>query len=122
MSPSPCMTWPHTNQRMDTNTERLRAPLRLARHAKRRRSEPMQLDASALEPELEAAVAQSISEVCEVFETAQLCQYHETGVDTTFETCTNLLPDGDGAVRLCTNPKSASSQVCKTCTSKLTRM
>ena len=89
------------------------APLRPARHAKRRRSEPVRLE----EPEPEAAAAQSAREA---LETALRC--HETEIETCLETCTNLLVDGDGAVRLCTNPKSTSSQVCKTCTTKLARL
>ena len=76
------------------------APLRPTRYAKRRRVEPIE----ASEPELEAVAVQI---ACE---TALLC----------LETCTNLLVDGDQCA-LCTNPKSASSQVCKACTTKLSR-
>ena len=76
----------------------MHAPLRPTRYAKRRRVEPIE----ASEPELEAVAVQT---ACEA---ALLC--HETVTTARFEKCTNLLVDGDQGA-LCTNPKSASSQV-----------
>ena len=88
------------------------APLRPTRYAKCRRVEPIE----ASEPELEAVAVQIAGE------TALLC--HETVtsacLEKCLETCTNLLVDGDQCA-LCTKPKSASSQVCKACTTKLSR-
>ena len=98
------------NQRMSTAPL---APLRPTRHAKRCRNEPVRLE----EPELEAAAARSARKTLEA---ALRC--HETEIETCLETCTNLLVDGDGAVRLCTNARPSSSQVCKTCTGKLARL
>ena len=82
------------------------APLRPTRYAKRRRVEPIE----ASEPELEAVAVQI---ACETVTGACL--------ETCLETCTHLLVDGDDQCALCTNPKSASSQVCKACTTKLSR-
>ena len=70
------------------------APLRPTRYAKCRRVEPIE----ASEPELEAVAVQI---TCETVTGACL--------ETCLETC------------LCTNPKPASSQVCKACTTKLLR-
>ena len=81
------------------------APLRPTRYAKRRRVEPIE----ASEPELEAVAVQI---ACETVTGACL--------ETCLETCTHLLVDGDQCA-LCTNPKSASSQVCKACTTKISR-
>ena len=77
------------------------APLRPTRYAKRRRVEPVE----ASEPELEAVAVQI---ACE---TALLC--HETVTGACLETCLETC--------LCTNPKPASSQVCKACATKLLR-
>ena len=98
--PLPTPLEKRTHQKQDM-TDPPPTPLRPTRYAKRRRVEPIE----ASEPELEAVAVQI---ACE---TALLC--HETVTGACLETCLETC--------LCTNPKPASSQVCKACATKLLR-